>query len=79
MLEIYRYLREQGVAGRLSYMAHPIVTGDTDYWYDQRISHDRKMSCLIIKHKAAGEVTLRPQGLLPEHAYHMSFEVATRR
>ena len=32
MLEIYRYLREQGVAGAAIEHAHPIVTGDTDYW-----------------------------------------------
>ena len=77
MLEIYRYLREQGVAGRWSYMMHPLIKGDTDYYYNQRTSYDRKKACIILKHKAPGEVTIYPRGLLSKHKYLVTCEVTS--
>jgi len=74
LMEIYRYLRQEGVAGRWSHMVHPVIEGDTDYYYDQRISYDGKRSCLILKHQPKGTVTIRPKGLLPEYVYPVGLE-----
>ncbi len=68
-LEIYRFLIREGVAGRWSYMFHPTVTGDTEFYYAQRTSFDRTKACIILKHKAEGPVTIYPRGLLPGHEY----------
>jgi len=76
LMEIYRYLRQEGVVGRWSYMMHPTVKGDKEVYYDQRISRDGKKACLIRKHKAETEVTVFPRGLLPRHAYTVGFEYA---
>jgi len=74
LCEIYRYLRSQGVAGRWVYMFHPEVAGDTPHYYAQRTSHDRTKACIVLKHKAAGDVTVFPRGLLPEHSYVVGFD-----
>ncbi|MHB9035741.1 MAG: malectin domain-containing carbohydrate-binding protein [Armatimonadota bacterium] len=72
--EIYRYLTHEGVAGRRSYVAHPVIKGDVDYYYLQRISQDRKRACIIFKHKAPGEVTIYPRELLVKHKYVVGFD-----
>lgn len=72
-LEIYRFLRREGVAGRWSYLFHPRVTGDEEFYYAQRTSRDRTKACIILKHKAPGPVTIHPKGLLPAHRYEVSF------
>lgn len=74
LMEVYRYLRQEGVAGRWSHMAHPIVKGDEDFQYDQRISYDQRKACVIPKHAPAENTTVYPQGLLPEHEYVVNFE-----
>ena len=72
--EIYHFLLREGVAGRWSYVTHPEVRGDVEHQYFQRTSHDRTKACIIIKHKAPGEVTIFPRGLLPEHKYIVGFD-----
>ena len=72
--EIYRYLRREGVVGRHSYTFHPAVEGDSEIYYAQRTGHDRTKACIVLKHRAAGEVTVRPRGLLPEHTYSVGYE-----
>ncbi|HPO11934.1 MAG TPA: malectin domain-containing carbohydrate-binding protein [Candidatus Hydrogenedentes bacterium] len=72
LMEIYRYLRREGVAGRWSYMMHPVVKGDTDYFYDQRINYQHDKSCIIGKHPAPEGTVLYPQGLLPERRYNVA-------
>jgi hypothetical protein len=79
LMEIYRYLRQEGVAGRWSHMLHPTVKGDKEFYYDQRVSYDGKKACIILKHPAKGEVTLYPKGLLPTHHYEIDYEVAKVR
>ena len=74
MFEIYRFLRSEGVAGRWSYVAHPAVKGDEEYFYFQRLSRDRKRSCVILKHRAPGPVTIYPRELLPEWNYVVGFD-----
>ena len=56
--DLYRYLLREGVAGRWSYIAHPLIQGDTEHYYCQRLSHDRQRSLLIFKHRAPGPVTI---------------------
>jgi len=81
-LELYHYLLRQGVAGRWSYLFHPGVEGDRGVYYSQRTSHDRTRAVIILKHRPQGEVTIRPSGLIPEHAYTVELdsvgELATR-
>ena len=79
LMEIYRYLRQEGVAGRWSHMMHPTIVGDTDYYYDQRMSRDGKKACIILKHRATGAVTIHPKGLLPEYDYEVGYECAPDR
>ncbi|MFA6239865.1 MAG: hypothetical protein WC655_02995, partial [Candidatus Hydrogenedentales bacterium] len=73
LMEVYRYLRREGVAGRWSYMMHPRIEGDTDFYYDQRLSYDKTKSCIILKHPANPNTVIHPGGLLPEHVYEVSF------
>lgn len=73
LMEIYRYLRQEGVAGRWSYMMHPLVKGDTDYFYDQRTNYHRDKACIIGKHASPEGAMVYPQGLLPEHSYNVAF------
>jgi hypothetical protein len=75
--EIYHYLLKEGVAGRWSYVFHPVVTGDAEYYYFQRTNHDRTKACIILKHRAKGEVKICPRGLLPEHQYVLGFDSTT--
>ena len=72
--DLYRYLLREGVAGRWSYIAHPLIQGDTEHYYCQRLSHDRQRSLLIFKHRATGPVTIYLRGLLPEHRYLVEWE-----
>jgi hypothetical protein len=72
--DTYRYLRDQGVAGRWSYMLHPTVAGDAEHFYSQRLSHDRMRAMIILKHKAPAKVTIYPRGLVPQHSYDVGYE-----
>ncbi len=69
LFEKYRYLREEGVVGRWSYMLHPVVKGDAPHLFDQRTSQDRTKACIIIKHKPVDGSVIYPQGLLAAHQY----------
>jgi hypothetical protein len=75
-LEIYRFLLKEGVAGRWSYMFHPVVKGDDPIYYAQRTSYDRNKACIILKHKASGPITVFPQGLHSEHSYEVAFALS---
>ncbi len=67
--DLYRFLRDEGVVGRWSYTFHPKVTGDEEWYYAQRTSHDRTKALIVLKHQPQGEVTLFPRGLLEKHKY----------
>ena len=73
-IEIYRFLTREGVAGRWSYVFHPAVKGDDKIYYFERTNHERTKACIIQRNKPAGEVTVWPKGLLPEHEYVVGFE-----
>ncbi len=72
-LELYRFFRREGVAGRWSYMFHPRVEGAAEYLFLQRTSHDRLRACIIPKCQCPGDVRLYPRGLVPESLYTVSF------
>ncbi len=78
-LELFRFLRREGVVGRWSYLFHPRVTGDEPIYYGQRTCYDRTKACIVFKHRATGPVTLFPQGLLPRHRYAVEFAVSPER
>ncbi len=71
---IYHFLLREGVAGRWSYVFHPMVQGDEEHAYFQRTSRDRTQACIIIKHQAPDGVTVFPRGLLPDHEYVVGFD-----
>lgn len=73
-LEIYRYLIYKGVAGRWSYMFHPMISGDHEYYYMQRTSRDFKRSCILLRHTPQGPVIVFPRGLLEDELYHIGFQ-----
>ena len=74
LCEIYRYLRDQGVAGRWVRTYHPVVSGDTAHYYTQRTSYDGTKACIILKHRTANDVTVFPRGLLAGHSYAVGFD-----
>lgn len=78
-LDLFRFLRREGVVGRWSYLFHPAVNGDDPIYYAQRTCHDRTKACIVLKHKAPGPITFFPRGLLPEHRYAVEFAVSPDR
>ena len=73
-MELYRFFRHEGLAGRWSYVFHPTVQGDQEYYYFQRTSHDRRKACIILTHRAENPVLVCPRGLLPEAKYVVGFD-----
>lgn len=74
-MEIYRYLKRQGVAGRWSYMFHPRVEGDNERYYLQRTSYDRKKAAIIfLRFPKSFDFTIYPKGLIEEHIYTINLE-----
>ncbi len=73
-MELYRFFRCEGLAGRWSYVFHPTVQGDREYYYFQRTSHDRRKACIILTHRAEQPVVVFPRGLLPEAKYIVGFD-----
>ena len=73
-MELYRFFRCEGLAGRWSYVFHPTVEGDPEYYYFQRTSHDRRKACVILTHRAEKPVVVHPRGLLPEAKYVVGFD-----
>jgi len=82
IVDIYHYLQARGVVGRWVRVYHPIISGDDETMYLQRLSWDRTRGIVITKHRIEGAVTVRPKGLLPAEIYEVSFqdspEVMTR-
>jgi hypothetical protein len=73
-MELYRFFRCEGLAGRWSYVFHPTVEGDPEYYYFQRTSRDRRKACVILTHRAEKPVVVHPRGLLPEARYVVGFD-----
>ena len=73
LIDVYHYLLARGVAGRWVRVYHPIITGDDETMYLQRLSWDRRRGIIITKHRITGTVNIRPKGLLADETYHVSF------
>lgn len=78
LMDLYHYLRSQGVAGRWSYMMHPTIQNDVEFFYDQRLSYDRTKSCIILKHRSPCDTTIFPRGLLPKQSYDVAYELTRK-
>ncbi len=74
-LDLYRFLRHEGVAGRWSYVFHPRVEDAEEYYFFQRTSHDRRKACVILKCRRPGVIRIYPRGLLPGEPYAVSFAI----
>ncbi|MCL5096663.1 MAG: hypothetical protein M1608_03860, partial [Candidatus Omnitrophica bacterium] len=72
--DLYHYLLKEGVAGRWSLVAHPVVKGDAEHYYFQRLNHDRTRSLIVLKHQAKGEVALYPRGLREGENYLVEWD-----
>ena len=77
--KIYDYLKAKGVAGRWSYMFHPGVYGDREYYYMQRTSRDRLRAAIIIRRCPEGRVVLYPKGLIETENYAVTFEISNEK
>jgi len=73
VIDVYHYLQSRGVAGRWVRIYHPIIEGDDETMYLQRLSWDRERGIIITKHRIQSAVTVRPKGLLPDHEYEVGF------
>jgi hypothetical protein len=73
-MELYRFFRHEGLAGRWSYVFHPTVQGDLEYYYFQRTSHDHRKACIILSHRAENAVVVFPRGLQPDEKYVVGFD-----
>ena len=73
--KLYEYLKKKSVAGRWSYMFHPGIYGDREYYYMQRTSRDRLRAAIIIRRRPEGRVVIYPKGLIENEKYTVSFEI----
>ena len=73
-MDLYRFFRPEGLAGRWSYVFHPAVRGDQEHYYFQRTSHDRRKACIILTHRAENPAVVCPRGLLPDVTYVVGFD-----
>ena len=73
VIDVYHYLLSRGVAGRWVRVYHPLIEGDDETMYLQRLSWDRERGIIITKHRIAGSVTIGPKGLLADRTYEVGF------
>lgn len=73
LIDVYHYLLAHGVAGRWARVYHPIVTGDDETMYLQRLSWDRRRGIIITKHRIQGTVNVKPKGLIADETYEIGF------
>ncbi len=76
LIAIYHYLGARGVVGRWARIYHPMIDGDDETMYLQRMSWDRRRGVVITKHRIEGTVTVRPKGLLADLTYEVGFQDA---
>ena len=74
LIDIYHYLFHQGVVGRWVRVYRPLVTGDQQTLYLQRMSGDHKRGIIIPKRPAPDSVTIYPKGLSADSEYIISYQ-----
>lgn len=77
-LEIYRYLLQQGAAGRWSRVYHPRVEGDDPVYYFQRLSRDGKRGVVILRRFPKHRIRIYPKGLNAVETYDVRFEMSKK-
>ncbi len=73
LIDVYHYLQANGVVGRWVRVYHPIIDGDDETMYLQRLSWDRERGIIITRHLIEGTVSIRPKGLMADAQYEVSF------
>ncbi len=73
LIDVYHYLQARGVVGRWVRVYHPIIDGDDETMYLQRLSWDRERGIIITRHRVEGTVTIRPKGLIHDAQYEVGF------
>ncbi len=76
IIDLYRYLKSQGVVGRGVRVYRPRVQGDDPVFVFQRMSADRLRGVVLLKHRPPGPLTIFPRGLTPGVEYDVSFRIA---
>ncbi|MBP5717417.1 MAG: hypothetical protein J6X53_00350, partial [Abditibacteriota bacterium] len=75
IVDLYKYLLKEGVAGRWSFMPHPVVKGDEkDYNYGQRMNYDGTKGLIVLKDTPKANVTVYPRGLVGNKTYLVQCE-----
>jgi hypothetical protein len=75
LIDVYHYLQARGVVGRWVRVYHPLIDGDDETMYLQRLSWDRERGIVITRHRVDGTVTIRPKGLIEEATYGVGLPV----
>lgn len=75
--DLYHYMLDCGVAGRWSYIVHPVIVGDADYHYCQRVNYNGSKSMIIFKHFPEKPVKIYPTGLISNMTYIVDFEAGS--
>ena len=73
LIDVYHFLQTKGVVGRWVRVYHPVIEGDEETMYLQRLSWDRERGIIITRHLIQGTVTIRPKGLVDDAEYGVSF------
>ncbi len=51
LIDIYKYMKDQGVAGKGVRVYHPNATGDDPYYYFERLNKDTDKGMIIFRHR----------------------------
>jgi len=78
LIDIYHFLKSQGLVGRWVHVYRPTIEGDDPTMYFERLKRDASQGIVITKHRAPGPVTIRPKGLNPNRKYLVSFQESDR-
>lgn len=74
LIDIYHFLKSQGLVGRWVHVYRPTIEGDDPTMYFERLKRDASQGVVITKHRVPGPVTIRPKGLNPNQKYLVSFQ-----
>ena len=77
LIDVYHFLQANGVVGRWVRVYHPVIDGDDETMYFQRLSWDRERGIVITRHRIEGTVSIRPKGLIEDAEYDVSFHEST--
>ncbi|MCW2951740.1 MAG: hypothetical protein JWQ48_910 [Conexibacter sp.] len=77
LVDLYHYIREQGVAGRWVHQFHPTATDADRNWFE-RVSRHQQRALVVYKGAGSGSsVTVMPKGLDPRRTYDVRYQLAS--